>query len=229
MDSQPVTLGDWYEILKVEDYGEAADLLGKRKSSTEWLSTFLLQWAPEVIVRRQQAAANTSREDMMRKLAQVKSSAARLASLLDDHEVMKFLQIPPHPPFQSELQTRMLIGEISVRAHDAANSPNLLRGDGKQNSGTGKAVATEVSPEQLCATIIGEAWLALHGSYPSTSKFAAAAASAYWIATGGSSERSFGSNPIGKWRMYFDRLKDEHLLWGNRKEMKRQLNSWMHS
>jgi hypothetical protein len=227
MDSKPVTLGDWYEILKVEDYNEAAAFLSKGKASPEWLSTYLMQWAPEVIVRREQADANVSRELIMGKLAIVEAAATQLADLLEDRAVMKFLQMPPNQPFQSELGTKIFIGDIQMRAHQAATSTVLLRGDGKENSGTGKAMTSdEVSPMQVCAAIISEAWNVLHGSYPVADKDAAGATSAYWTATGGKSERSWSSNPVGRWRTYFQKLRDEQYFWGKRKEMKRQLLLW---
>jgi hypothetical protein len=226
MGSKPVTLGDWYEILKVEDYLEAATYLNKRKSPPEWLPTFLLQWAPEVIVQRELTNANVSRQYIKGKLAGVEKAAAELSKLLEDRAVMKFLQMPPHRRFRSELGTRMTIDEVSARARDAATSPTLARGSGKGNSGAGKAVATdEVSPQQLCAVIIGEVWRALHGAYPIAFADAAAAASAYWTAVGGELGKSFGSNPIGKWTPYFRKLQDEQYLWGRRKEIKRQLLS----
>jgi hypothetical protein len=227
MDNKPVTLGDWYPILKIEDYVEAATNLNKQKPPPAWLSTYLLQWAPEVIVQRDLTNANVSRGYIMGKLASVEAAATQLADLLEDRAVLKFLQMPPHRPFQSELGTRMLISEIQVRAHAAATSPVLLRGDGRENSGTGKATTSdEVSPKQLCAAIIAEAWFALHGSYPLAFKSAAAAASAYWIATGGALERSSGSSPVGLWLEYFRKLQDKEFLWGRRREMKRQLFFW---
>jgi hypothetical protein len=227
MDSTPVTLGDWYAILKLEDYVEAATNLNKQKTPPAWLSTYLFQWAPEVIVQRDLTSANVSREHVMSKLASVEAAATQLADLLEDRAVLKFLQMPPHRPFQSELGTRILIGEIQIRAHDATTSPILLRGDGRENSGNGKAITSdEVNPKQLCAAIIAEAWFALYGSYPTAFKPAAAAASAYWIATGGTLERSAGSSPVGLWLEYFRNLHDEEFLWGRRKEMKRQLLSW---
>jgi hypothetical protein len=227
MDSRPVTLGDWYKILKLEDYSGAANHLNKQKAPPEWLSTYLLQWAPEVIMQRELTNANVSREHIMSKLAGVEAAATQLADLLEDRAVMKFLQMPPHQPFQSELKTKMFIGEILVRAHDAATSSILMRGDGRENSGAGKAITSnEVNPKQLCAAIVAEAWCALHGSPPIASKFAAAAASAYWVASGGTLDRSVGSSPVGMWRNYFDELRDEQLLWDKRKEMKRQLLSW---
>jgi hypothetical protein len=228
MDSKPVTLGDWYKILKLEDYSEAAAHLNKQKASPSWLSNYLLQWAPEVIVQRELTNANVSREYIINKLAGVEAAATQLADLLEDRTVLRFLQMPPHRPFQSELGTKMFIDEILVRAHAAATSPILMRGDGRENSGAGKAITSnEVNPKQLCAAIVAEAWHALHGSYPIASKPAAAAASAYWIATGGTLERSVGSSPVGMWRNYFDELSDEQFLWGRRKEMKRQLLFWM--
>jgi hypothetical protein len=228
MDTKPVTLGDWYAILKLEDYLEAATNLSKQKNPPVWLSTYLLQWAPEVIVQRDLTSANVSREYVMDKLASVEAAAAQLVDLLEDRAVMKFLQMPPHRPFQSELRTKMFATEILVRAHDAATSEILVRGDGKGNSGAGKAVTSdEIGPEQICATIVGEAWNALHGSYPIAFTDAADAASAYWTATGGTSERSYGSSQVGRWRDYFRKLRDENFFWGKRKEMKRQLLSWM--
>jgi hypothetical protein len=228
MDSRPVTLGDWYKILKLEDYNEAANHLNKQKAPPEWLSTYLFQWAPDVITQRELTKSNVSREYIMSKLAGVEAAASQLADLLEDRAVMKFLQMPPHQPFQSELGTKFFIGDILVRAHDAATSSILMRGDGRENSGAGKAVTSnEENPKQLCAAVVAEAWHALQGSYPIASKFAAAAASSYWLATGGTLERSVGSNSVGMWRGYFDELRDEQFLWGRRKEMKRQLLSWM--
>jgi hypothetical protein len=228
MNSRPVTLGDWYAILKIDDYVEAATYLNKQKTPPAWLSTYLLQWAPEVIVQRDLTSANVSREYIMDKLASVEAAAAQLTDLLEDRAVMKFLQMPPHEPFQSELGTKMFVSQILVRAHDAATSPILVRGNGKGNSGTGRAVTSdELSPEQICAAIVGEAWYALHGSFPIAFTDAANAATAYWTATGGTSERSFGSNQVGRWIDYFRKLRDEEFFWGKRKEMKRQLLSWM--
>ena len=157
MNTKPVTLGDWYKTMKVDDYNEAARLLAKQTTPPEWLPTFLMHWAPEIKVQRERTTDNVSREYIMDKLAAVESAAVQLAELLEDRAVMKFLQMPPHRPFQSELGTKMFVGEIVVRAHDAATSPIVVRGDGKENSGAGKAVTTDdVSPEQLCATIVGE-------------------------------------------------------------------------
>ena len=51
----------------------------------------------------------------------------------------------------------MSISEIQVRAHAAATSRILLRGDGRENSGAGKAITSnDVNPKQLCAAIVAE-------------------------------------------------------------------------
>jgi hypothetical protein len=65
MDSRPVTLGDWYEILKGEDENKAETYRNKNNAPPEWLATYLLQWAPEVIVQRDLTSANVSRESIM--------------------------------------------------------------------------------------------------------------------------------------------------------------------
>jgi hypothetical protein len=230
MDSKPVTLGDWDELLKIEDFVLSARFLAKRKVAPDWVALFLKEWASEVIERREHADTNASREHTMSRLAEIESLATQLADLLEDKTVMKFLQMPPQRPFQSELGTRMFVSEIAMRAHEAATSPSLLRGTGRKNSGSGKAVPSdEVSPEQLCAIIIAEAWFALHGSPQTSDKDAAKAASAYWAATGGLSTRSVGNSPTGKWTEYFRNARDERLHWGKRKEMKRQLEFYLNS
>jgi hypothetical protein len=225
MDFKPVTLGDWYEILKLEDFVPAASLLANKKKTPDWVAVFLMEWAPEVIVRRDESNADASRELVIRQLSEVKSLSLQLSDLLSDATVIKFLQMPPQRPFDSQLRTRMFVSEIAARAHGAVTSGSLVRGAGKENSGAGKAVASdEVSPEQLCAIIISEVWHALHGAYQTSGTNAAEAATAYWSATGGTSERSFGSSSVGKWASYFRKARDETLLWGKRKEMKRQID-----
>jgi hypothetical protein len=100
-----------------------------------------------------------------------------------DSEIIKFLQLPPHTPFESELGTQIFVSGLAARARDARNAPNLLTGDGDSHLGAGKAIPPiDPNPKIFCALIIAELWHFLHGSFPKTAKNALGAATSYWAA-----------------------------------------------
>jgi hypothetical protein len=223
MDGEPVTLGDWYEILKPSDYEEAARLANKDKAPQPWIAVFLRNWAPELITTRKKWDAVSTRTSVAKQLALVKSLAQRLADALDE-EVMGFLELPPYGPFESKLGTRISVGSLAARARDALNSPNLTTGDGERRSGAGRAILpADPDPKAYCCAIIAELFKALHGKYPMNMKSANSAATAYWVASGGQLN-SWSGNPDGSWVRYFKQI-DDPLLWGKRVEMRRQLGS----
>jgi hypothetical protein len=223
MDGEPVTLGDWYEILKPSDFVEAAQFVNKGKSPQPWIPIFLRNWAPELITGRKKWDATSTRAAVAGRLAVVESLAQQLADALDP-EVMGFLELPPYGAFESKLGTQVFVASLATRARDALNSPNLTTGDGEGLKGAGKAIPpAEPDPKAFCCAIIAELFKVLHGKYPMNRKSANSAATAYWVASGGQLN-SWSGNPDGSWVRYFKQI-DDPLLWGKRVEMRRQLGS----
>lgn len=78
MDGEPVTLGDWYEILKPSDYVEAARLASNGNSPQPWIPIFLRDWAPELITGRKKWATSSTRTSAAHRLAVVESLGQQL-------------------------------------------------------------------------------------------------------------------------------------------------------
>ena len=108
MNAEPVTLGNWYQILKPSDYLEAARLLNKGRPSHPRLPIFLRNWAPELIVGRQKWKTVSTRTNVAKRLSHIESLAQQLADALDTG-VMEFLELPPHGLFESRLGTRIFV------------------------------------------------------------------------------------------------------------------------
>jgi hypothetical protein len=223
MASEPVTLGNWYEILHIADFEEAAKLANNGNDPPPWAAPFLRNWAPELINGRNRWELAGKRKDILDKLALVEAGAQQVAEVLDNPEVMKFLQLSQ--PFDSEMGARIFVGGLATRAREAMDSPNLLTGKGEGRAGPGRAVPpTDPDPKVLCAAIIAELWNRLHGMHPTTAHNALEAATAYWTASGGIFTRAFGNKRNNSWPPYFRRINSK-LLSGVRMEMRRQLES----
>jgi hypothetical protein len=221
MESPPVTLGDWFEILKPSDYAEAAALVNNGRHAPVWIPTFLMHWAPELINGRAKWERAEKRKLVLDQLAIIEAAAQQLTDAMDP-EIIKYLQLPPHPRFESELGTRIFVASLAARARNAIDSPNLSTGEGDSRAGAGRAIpAHDPNPRELCAAIIGELWNFLNGSYPKASKRALKAATSYWIASGGNLN-SWSGNPDRSWTPYFKGI-DNPLLRGTRIELQRQL------
>jgi hypothetical protein len=107
MDAEPVTLGEWYEVLNPSDYVEVARLANKGQSPEPWLPIFFRNWAPELINSRRKWETASTRTDIAERLAKIERFAQHLADALDP-EVIEFLELPPHGHFQNRLGTRIL-------------------------------------------------------------------------------------------------------------------------
>jgi hypothetical protein len=106
MESAPVTLGDWFEILKPSDYAEAAMLVNDGGHAPPWIPTFLMHWAPELINGRARWERAEKRKLVLDQLAIIELAAQQLTDAIDS-EIIKYLQLPPHPRFESELGVRI--------------------------------------------------------------------------------------------------------------------------
>jgi hypothetical protein len=221
MDSDPVTLGDWYEILKVADYAEAAMPANQGRSPPTWIPTFLMHWAPELIMGRKKLDRSQNRKFVVGQLAKIDAAAQQITGAMNS-EIIKFLQLPPYGPFDSELGTHTFVSSLGIRARHAINSPNLSTGDGDTRTGPGKAIPPlDPKPKVFCAAIVAELWNFLHGSYPKASKNALKAATSYWSASGGNLN-SWSGKPDRSWLRYFKDI-DNPLLRGYKIELRRQL------
>jgi hypothetical protein len=221
VESNPTTLGDWYEILNESDYAEAAMLANDGKPPPPWAATFLMHWAPELINGRIKWDRAQKRAFVLKRLETIEKAALKIGRAMDS-EIIKFLQLPPHTPFESELGTQIFVSGLAARARDARNAPNLLTGDGDSHLGAGKAIPPiDPNPKIFCALIIAELWHFLHGSFPKTAKNALGAATSYWAASGGTFN-SWSGKPDRSWVPYFDEINNE-LLRGYRPELRRQL------
>lgn len=222
MNPEPSTLGDWYELLKPSDYAEAAKLTNQNREPPPWASTFLRNWAPELINGRKRWEKAQNRKFVLDQLAIIESSAQRVVEAMES-DVIKFLQLPPFASFESELGAKMFVSSLVARARNAMESPNLSTAEDEGRRGAGKArPPTQPNPKELCAAIIAELWYSFHGSYPKAARNALRAATSYWCASGGTLN-SWSGQPERSWIPYFKRI-DNPLLWGSREELQRQLN-----
>ncbi len=69
MESDPVTLGDWFEILKPSDYAEAATFVNGGRPTPPWIPIFLMHWAPELINGRKKWERAQNRKFVLDRLA----------------------------------------------------------------------------------------------------------------------------------------------------------------
>jgi hypothetical protein len=83
MQSDPITLGDWYAILDAADYAEAARLSNENREAPLWTVTFLMHWAPELITGREKWEEALNRKFVLDRLAIIESSAQQIAEILD--------------------------------------------------------------------------------------------------------------------------------------------------
>jgi hypothetical protein len=98
---------------------------------------------------------------------------------------------------------------IAERAELAVASPALSTQAGKTKAGRGKALPPDAfAPKTFCAALVAETWAYLHGDYPKPrNRKAAAAADAYWRASGGGAT-GWGNDQLNAWRPYFSKARE---------------------
>jgi hypothetical protein len=164
----------------------------------------LSDWAPTVALGRGVHAKQPTKAGMRKELIKVSSAAAYLLRSLQDTPTKEFLEIEGGIRIENIGGLYNTLRGISECAARAANSPRISATSTTTKRGSGKALPEGAySPITFCAVFISEVWKYLFGDYPAPrNRRAAAAADAYWRATGGKTA-GWGSDPLVRWRHQF--------------------------
>jgi hypothetical protein len=175
--------------------------------SYPWLPAHLEWWAPGI---RHDFLADQLRLTTFQTVEQLSEIVGALATIersLSNPNIRNLLEIARLP---NRIDLRIAtLRDLSRRAEITLSSSVLIGKDGKTKRGHGKPSVPDVfEAKTLVAARILELWRFLNKLEPGmTSKPAAAAAQAYWLASGGPS-KSFG-NPLNGWKHHFKIAKDQ--------------------
>jgi hypothetical protein len=131
-------------------------------------------------------------------------AAALVEKALTDTALMEFLERAGGVKFEGLGGLQNALQIVAKQAQVVAHGPDLVTKAGLTKSEAGRALPPDgVPPKHFCAILIVEAWKFLHGDYPAPrNEGAAAAAHAYWLASGGTND-GWSDNPHGAWRPVF--------------------------
>jgi hypothetical protein len=172
-----------------------------------WLPAFLEWWAQGIRHDRLVDGYRPTTSQTVERLSEVVEALRVLERNLSDPNIRNLLEIA-RLPNQIKLPIATL-KDLIDRAEISLSSPNLIGKDGKTKRGHGKPSVRDVFDEKtLLAARILELCRFLNKFEPGvTSKSAAAAAQAYWLATGGTSKGA--GNPLNGWKHHFKIAKDQ--------------------
>jgi hypothetical protein len=187
----------------VPTVADVARLIAPHNTPT-WLPEFLRAWGLQVAEDRELQEALPPKANMRNKLLDAKDAAERITGLLNDAMTMIFVQAESNTRIRNIVQFEMDLKEFARAVELAAASPMISETGGKTKKGRGRAIArTTLSPKAFCALIIAETWLFVRGRHPALrNQEAAAAAQAYWLASGGTT-KGWGSDPRTGWSYHF--------------------------
>jgi hypothetical protein len=131
-------------------------------------------------------------------LTKVGEAATFLLSALRDVPTLEFLEQEGSVQIENRGGLENTLRVLGERAVLAAASPRIAA-KSKVMKGCGRALPTNaLSPKTFCAIIISEAWNFVHDKYPAPRNIkAAAAADAYWRASGGVSRGCLSHSRAG--------------------------------
>jgi hypothetical protein len=186
-------------------FAEVAHLIVPH-SGCPWLAAHLEWWAQGVQHDRFFDQHRLTTSQTIEELSEVMEAVAILERNLGNPSIRNLL-VTAGRPNQILIPTATL-RDLNRRAEITLSSPILIGKDGKGKRGHGKPSVPDVfDAKTLIAARILELWRFLNKHEPGvTSKSAAAAAQAYWLACGGTS-MSFG-NPLNGWKRHFKIAKD---------------------
>jgi hypothetical protein len=189
-------------------YAEVAAFIAPT-DTPPWLATMLSNWAPSLAMDRGVHANQPTKAKMREKLIQVRDAGAFLLQALQDTPTREFLEHEGCIRMENLGGLYDTLQNISARAALAAASPQISETSTTAKKGAGKArPANAYSPETFCAVIVSEIWKYVHNEYPAPRNLkAAAAAEAYWRASGGVTKPRWGSNLLSSWRYRFEQAK----------------------
>ena len=182
---------------------EVADLIAPT-GAPPWLATLLRDWAPSIMLDRGVHAIQPTKAKMRQQLTKMAEAAAILQRGLSDSSTTEFLELEGSVHIENIGGLDHTLRTIGERATLAAASPRIAAAAGKAKKGRGKALPSEaISPKVFCALIVAETRAHLRGDHPAPrNQQAAAAADAYWRASGGTTQ-SWGSDPLASWSYHF--------------------------
>ena len=165
---------------------EVADLIAPT-SAPPWLATLLRDWAPSIMLDRGVHALQPTKAQMRGQLAEMADAAAILVRGLSYSPAKEFLEREGGVHVENIGGLDHALRAIGNGATLAAASPAIAAATGKAKKGRGKALPSgAISPKAFCALIVAETWAHLRGDHPAPrNQQAAAAADAYWRASGG--------------------------------------------
>ena len=111
-----------------------------------------------------------SREQMRSTLLEVEEAALLLTEALKPSWVREFLDVSPHGPIVDPERLIRALEDLSDRASQARDGPDLATKAGATKPGPGKARPEAMSPRTLCAIMIWEAWKHVHKAAPRPEK-----------------------------------------------------------
>ncbi len=188
----------------INHYIEMAGLIAGT-DGPPWLPEHLRRWFGSLFVDRGVEQSQPTRAEMRKALGRIEAAALLLDRTLLSAPVLEFLECPSRGPMRKREALVREFADLASRARQSANSENLVTKEGVTRSGRGKAAPPGAfSPLAYCALIIAEAWKHFHGSYPSRSLNAAAAAEALWRAADGKMQH-WGDEPLSCWRYHFEK------------------------
>ena len=171
-----------------------------------WLPAHLEWWALGIRFDRLVDQYRPTTSQTVERLSEVAEAARVFERNLSDPNIRNLLEIASIPnKFQLPIAT---LKDIAYRAQATRSSSVLTGKDGKTKRGHGTPTVPDVfDAKTLCAARILELGRFLNKFEPGIkSANGAAAAQAYWLASGGAS-KSFG-NPLNGWKHHFKDAKD---------------------
>jgi hypothetical protein len=170
-----------------------------------WLAEQLWRWNRWVYRDRRVEENRPTREQMRSTLLEIEKAASLLAEALAPSWTREFLDASPYGPIVDPERLVRALEDLSDRASQARDGPNLATKSGVTKPGPGKARPDAMSSQTLCAVMIREAWKHVHNAAPRRKNLhAAKAAEAYWRTAGGEGHH-FGHEPLAAWLHHFQK------------------------
>jgi hypothetical protein len=169
---------------KDEPFEEIARMIAGA-TAPPWLAVHFKRWATSLSLDRHVQAMQPTKAAMKKRLGEVSDAAVLLRRALNDTPTREFLEIAGQ--LANTLALVKPLQDVAEGAKRAAASPALSREAGKTKAGPGRATPPgSFSAKTYCAALISETWAYFHnGDPPARNREAAAAADAYWRASGG--------------------------------------------
>lgn len=174
---------------------------------TPWLPALLEWWAQGICHDRLVDQYRQTTSQTVQELSEVMDALAILERNLNNPNIRNLLENATLPnQIQMPIAT---LRDLNRRVEITLSSTTLIGRDGKTKRGHGKPTVPNVfDAKTLLAARILELGRFVNKFEPGiTSKSAAAAAQAYWLASGGTL-KSFG-NPLNGWKHHFKIARDQ--------------------